>query len=207
MILVLDNYDSFVYNLSRYIQQLGYNTLIYRSDQLTIKEVEDLKPDAIVISPGPCTPNEAGISVDVIKHLGSKIPILGICLGHQAIGQAFGAEIKKALLPTHGKARQITHNGDDIFDKIKNPLMVARYHSLIVSKDNFPLELMTTSYSEEGEIMSLQHRQYQIYGLQFHPESILTEEGYKLLNNFLRVIPLSSDTENLDPKQIENFRI
>jgi anthranilate synthase/aminodeoxychorismate synthase-like glutamine amidotransferase len=188
MILVIDNYDSFVYNLARYIQVLGFETTVVRSDQLSIADIETLAPAAIVISPGPCTPNEAGISLAVIKELGHKIPILGICLGHQAIGQAFGATVTKALYPTHGKARLINHNSDGIFNGIETPLSVARYHSLIVSNDHFPADLLATSYSEEGEIMSLQHKTHKIYGLQFHPESVLTEKGYQLLQNFLDLL-------------------
>lgn len=192
MILVLDNYDSFVYNLSRYIQQLDFDTKVCRSDQLTVADIRNLKPEAIVISPGPCTPNEAGVSLDAIRHFGAEIPILGICLGHQAIGQAFGATVKKALFPTHGKSTKITHTENDIFKNIKNPLMVARYHSLIVAQEHFPSDLIITSYSEGNEIMSLQHKIHKIYGLQFHPESVLTEQGYHLLRNFLNVIPQST---------------
>ncbi len=188
MILILDNYDSFVHNLGRYIRQLKFDTEIVRSDRLTVNDVERLCPEAIVISPGPCTPNEAGISLDVIKQLGDKFPILGICLGHQAIGQAFGASVTKARYPTHGKARLINHNGESIYQGLETPFNVARYHSLIVSEKNFPNELEITSYSREGEIMSLQHKQYDIYGLQYHPESLLTEHGYTLINNFLNVI-------------------
>lgn len=186
MILMLDNYDSFVYNLARYIEELGFETHICRSDKLSVFDAEKLQPEAIVISPGPCTPNEAGISLDVLKQLGHKIPILGICLGHQAIGQAFGATIKKARYPVHGKARSIVHKGDGIFTGIKTSLKVGCYHSLIVAEDDFPSELEVTSYSEEQEIMSLQHRTHKIYGLQFHPESVLTENGYQLLQNFIR---------------------
>jgi anthranilate synthase/aminodeoxychorismate synthase-like glutamine amidotransferase len=188
MIIVIDNYDSFVYNLARYVQRLGFETLVRRSDSLSVAEIEILAPQAIIISPGPCTPNEAGISLKVIKQLGHKFPIFGICLGHQAIGQAFGATIKKAVCPIHGKARPIVHNGDLIFEGIKSPLMVGRYHSLIVSEDNFPSELLVTSYSKEGEIMSLRHKIYNIYGLQFHPESVLTEQGDKLIQNFFKIV-------------------
>ncbi|OGT63889.1 MAG: anthranilate/aminodeoxychorismate synthase component II [Gammaproteobacteria bacterium RIFCSPHIGHO2_12_FULL_45_9] len=189
MIVVLDNYDSFVYNLTRYIQELGFDTAVYRSDRISTTEIQALSPEAIVISPGPCTPNEAGISLAVIQQLGCTIPILGICLGHQAIGQAFGARVQKACFPAHGRASAITHAGNGIFEGIHSPLTVGRYHSLIVSTDNFPDELMITSLSDEGEVMSLQHRTYPIYGLQFHPESILTDKGYQLLQNFLKVIP------------------
>lgn len=202
MILILDNYDSFVYNLSRYICELGFETYVCRSDKISVSDVEMLQPKAIVISPGPCTPNEAGISLAVLKQLGHKTPILGICLGHQAIGQAFGGTITKALCPTHGKARPIHHNSDGIFKGIPTPLTVGRYHSLIVSKDNFPSELMITSNSEEGEIMSLQHKVYKIYGLQFHPESVLTEHGYKLLKNFLNITVVTADKKNLESEEL-----
>lgn len=189
MIFVLDNYDSFVYNLARYIQELGFNVNICRCDKISVEEIAELKPEAIIISPGPCTPNEAGVSLEVIKKLGPHIPILGVCLGHQAIGQAFGAIVKKALVPMHGKASKITHDGKGLFKGIKNPLTVGRYHSLIVSKENFPAEqLLITSYSEQGEIMSLQHHLYPIFGVQFHPEAILTESGYHLLWNFLSCV-------------------
>ena len=188
MILVLDNYDSFVHNLSRYIQELGFITEIYRSDKISVSCIDRLAPEAIIISPGPCTPNEAGVSLEVVKELGHRIPILGICLGHQTIGQAFGGLVKKAFFPAHGKARPIKHNGKGIFDQIKSPLTVGRYHSLIVAEENLPDDLIVTSYSEEGEIMSLQHRHHKIYGLQFHPESVLTEQGYQLLKNFLDII-------------------
>lgn len=185
MILVLDNYDSFVHNLARYFQQLDLETCVYRSDKLSVADIDALAPKAIVISPGPCTPNEAGISLAVIKQLGHRFPIFGVCLGHQAIGQAFGATVKKAICPTHGKASLITHDGKGIYKGIKSPIKVGRYHSLIVSEDNFPSELVVTSYSPEGEIMSLQHTTHAIYGVQFHPESVLTEKGYALLHNFL----------------------
>lgn len=185
MILVLDNYDSFVYNLARYIQELGYHTHICRSDKISLSDIERIAPKAIIISPGPYTPNEAGVSLDVVKQLSPHIPILGICLGHQTIGQAFGGTVRKAIYPAHGKARPVQHNGDGIFKGIQSPLMVGRYHSLIVAEEDLSPELEVTSYSDEGEIMSLQHRTYPVFGLQFHPESVLTERGYDLLNNFL----------------------
>lgn len=189
MILILDNYDSFVHNLARYFRQLGVDTQVYRSDKLTVAQIAQLNPQAIVISPGPCTPNEAGISLDVIKQLKHQFPILGICLGHQAIAQAFGATIKKATFPMHGKSSDIEHERDGIFKGIKSPLKVARYHSLIVSNQAFPSEaLRITSYSQEGEIMAVAHQTLPIYGLQFHPESVLTEQGYQLIENFLKAI-------------------
>lgn len=190
MILVLDNYDSFVYNLARYIQELGYPTSIQRSDKISLSDIEHLRPKAIIISPGPCTPNEAGISLAVVRQFSAHIPILGICLGHQTIGQAFGGTVRKAICPAHGKASPVHHNGDGIFKGIQSPLMVGRYHSLIVSEDDWPSELKVTSYSNEGEIMSLQHEVYPVFGLQFHPESILTERGYDLLHNFLNTIEI-----------------
>ncbi len=188
MILLLDNYDSFVYNLGRYFQELGCHIEIARSDSISVGDIRMLAPRAIVISPGPCTPNEAGISLEVVQRLGSIIPILGICLGHQTIGQAFGGVITKAMLPVHGQAKPIQHDGTGIFHDVPAPLMVGRYHSLVVAKKDFPAELIPTSYSDEGEIMSLQHRSYKIVGLQFHPESILTDRGYQLLENFLKMI-------------------
>lgn len=193
MILVLDNYDSFVYNLARYIQELGRSTRIYRSDKISLSDIEEIAPKAIIISPGPCTPNEAGVSLDVVKTFGSRIPILGICLGHQTIGQAFGGTVEKAICPAHGKARQVYHDGSGIFKNIQSPLVVGRYHSLIVSEKDLPSGLKVTSYSDEGEIMSLQHTTYPVFGLQFHPESVLTERGYDLLNNFLNTISKSDE--------------
>ena len=193
MILVLDNYDSFVHNLARYIQQLGFDTQVFRSDKLSISDIKKLNPEAIIISPGPCTPNEAGISLEVVRQLGATLPILGICLGHQTIGQAFGATVCKARVPAHGKARPIQHDGTEIFKGLPSPLKVARYHSLVVSEKNLPANLIATSHSTEGEIMSLQHKEYPIYGLQFHPESVLTEYGYELLKNFLTCLPSHSE--------------
>ncbi len=188
MILVLDNYDSFVHNLSRYIQELGHTTVIYRSDRLSIADIEALTLDAIVISPGPCTPTEAGISLEVVKQLGSKIPILGICLGHQTIAQALGGTIQKAQAPAHGKTKLIRHTSEGIFADLPSPIRVGCYHSLIVATENLPEDLIVTSYSEEGEIMSLQHRTYKIHGVQFHPESVLTDFGYEFIKSFLAII-------------------
>lgn len=198
MILVLDNYDSFVYNLARYIQVLGFKTEVHRSDRLSVNDIEVMSPEAIIISPGPCTPNEAGISIETIKQFGHRIPILGVCLGHQAIGQAFGASVIKALCPTHGKARWITHDGNGIFEGLESPLMVGRYHSLILGEKDFPSELIITSYSEEKEIMSIQHKTHKIYGVQFHPESLLTEKGYQILYNFLKTTLINSTINDFD---------
>lgn len=185
MILLIDNYDSFVYNLARYVHELGYETLVKRNDKISIAEIEMFNPSHIILSPGPCTPLQAGISMEVIRIFGSRIPILGVCLGHQAIGQVYGATIDKAKNPMHGKASFITHQSQTIFAGLKNPLKVARYHSLIVSDENFPSELLVTARCEAGEIMALQHRVLPVFGVQFHPESILTECGYDLLRNFL----------------------
>ena len=185
MILIIDNYDSFVYNIGRYIRQLGVETIIKRNDELNIAQIKQLAPSHIIISPGPCTPNEAGISLEIIKYFANKIPLLGICLGHQAMGQAYGGKIIRALKPMHGKTSLIMHHQKNIFNHIKNPLIVMRYHSLIVT--DLPAELIITAKSEQDEIMALQHIKYPVYGLQFHPESILTESGYELLKNFLKV--------------------
>jgi anthranilate synthase/aminodeoxychorismate synthase-like glutamine amidotransferase len=189
MILLIDNYDSFVYNLARYISELGFEKKVVRNNAITRTEIDRLKPSHIIISPGPCTPNEAGVSLDVIQQFGEKIPILGVCLGHQAIGQAYGGKVVRALRPVHGQSSFITHDRQGIFQGLNNPLQVARYHSLIVSHDDLPPELIATAYCEQGEIMALRHRHYPVYGVQFHPESILTEQGHALLKNFLCVIP------------------
>jgi anthranilate synthase/aminodeoxychorismate synthase-like glutamine amidotransferase len=185
MILVLDNYDSFTYNLVQYLQVLTVDVEVHRNDALTIDEVINLDPDAIVISPGPCTPNEAGISIDVVQALGMKVPILGVCLGHQAIGAAHGASIVRAPELMHGKTSPITHNGQGLFDELPNPFDATRYHSLIVERESLPDELDVTAETANGLIMAMQHRTYPLYGVQFHPESILTTVGPELLRNFL----------------------
>lgn len=185
MILLIDNYDSFVYNLARYVGELGFQRVVVRNDSITLAEIEKLNPSHIIISPGPLTPTEAGISLNVIKRFDSSIPILGVCLGHQAIGQAYGGKVVRAKNPMHGKASYIKHDEKNIFTKIENPLRVARYHSLIVSEENFPDELCVTARCERGEIMAIRHQQYPVYGVQFHPESVLTISGHALLRNFL----------------------
>jgi len=185
MILIIDNYDSFVYNIARYVSELGYNYRVYRNDEITLQEIKNLNPTHVIISPGPCSPNEAGISLSLITEYQNKMPILGVCLGHQAIGQAYGAQVVRAKNPTHGKYSYIIHNGSGIFRGLNNPLKVGRYHSLIVSSINFPSSLEIIAQSNEGEIMALKHVDYQIYGVQFHPESILTSQGKNLLYNFL----------------------
>jgi para-aminobenzoate synthetase component 2 len=183
MILLIDNYDSFVYNLARYVRELGFECLVKRNNEISLEDIKQLKPSHIILSPGPCSPAEAGICIDVIKTFGEHTPILGVCLGHQAIGAAFGATVTRAQHPLHGKASLIQHNQEGIFKDLPNPLKVARYHSLIVL-NNSP-ELIYTAFSQEGEVMALQHKKQPIYGVQFHPESILTEQGYELLKGFL----------------------
>ena len=185
MILVLDNYDSFTYNLVHYIGDSGEEVLVVRNDEVTIEQIQDLNPKKIVISPGPCTPNEAGISIDLIKS--STVPLLGVCLGHQAIGAAFGGNIIKAPEIFHGKLSKVKHNQENIFKGIDSPYSVVRYHSLIIEKDTFPEELEITGVLEENPeiIMSIKHKQRPIYGVQFHPESIETKFGMELIRNFL----------------------
>ena len=185
MILVLDNYDSFTYNLVHYIGDSGEEVLVVRNDEITIEQIQDLNPKKIVISPGPCTPNEAGISIDLIKS--STVPLLGVCLGHQAIGAAFGGNIIKAPEIFHGKLSKVKHNQENIFKGIDSPYSVVRYHSLIIEKDTFPEELEITGVLEENPeiIMAIKHKQRPIYGVQFHPESIETKFGMELIRNFL----------------------
>jgi len=185
MILVIDNYDSFVHNLARYLRELGWSTQVVRNDGFSLDEIAALQPSHIVISPGPCTPNEAGISVATVRRFGPSVPILGVCLGHQSIGQAFGGRIVRARRPMHGKTSMIRHSGGGIFTGLPNPLRATRYHSLVVAKEDLPEDLLITAESQEGEIMALAHRRHPIVGLQFHPEAVLTEHGYALLRNFL----------------------
>ena len=185
MILLIDNYDSFVHNLARYVRELGFIDVVKRNDAITIEQIETLRPSHIIISPGPCTPDHAGISLAVIQHFAKNIPILGICLGHQAIAQAFGGEIIRAKQPRHGKASAVTHNQQGIFKGLPNPFKAARYHSLAVNQKNLPTCLEITATTEDDEIMGLQHQLYPTVGVQFHPESILTERGYQLMSNFL----------------------
>lgn len=193
-LLLVDNYDSFTYNLVQYFSELGAQVIVIRSDEITTDTARNLKPDGIIISPGPCSPNEAGKSLEIIQHLGSDIPILGVCLGHQCIGQAFGAKVIQAPVPVHGKTSAISHNSTGLFKDLPHPLKVTRYHSLIV--DNLPVELEVTAHVD-GLIMALKHRDHPIYGVQFHPESIETEEGKPLLNNFLNIIRTYKNQINL----------
>ena len=185
MLVMIDNYDSFTYNLVQYLGELGETVHTYRNDEITLQEIEALNPDRLMISPGPCTPNEAGISIEVIEYFAGKLPILGVCLGHQSIGQAFGGTIVHAKEIMHGKTSQIRHINRGVFAGISNPYTVTRYHSLVVERDTLPHCLEVTAWTDDGEVMGLRHREMPIEGVQFHPESILTEHGHALLKNFL----------------------
>ena len=186
MILMLDNYDSFTYNLVQYFSELGETVKVYRNDQITINEIEELKPKHIVISPGPCRPDQAGISIEVVNKFKGKIPILGVCLGHQAIGQAFGGKIVHAKTIMHGKTSLINHNNQGVFKELKNPFTATRYHSLVVEKISCPDCFDITAWTDDEEIMGIKHKTLQIEGVQFHPESILSEHGHDLLRNFIQ---------------------
>jgi anthranilate synthase/aminodeoxychorismate synthase-like glutamine amidotransferase len=186
MILLIDNYDSFVYNLARYTRELGFEPLVVRNDAISVDAVAGLAPSHILISPGPCSPTEAGISTDVVRRLGAAIPILGVCLGHQCIGAAYGAGIVRAGRPMHGKASCIYHDGRGIFTGLPSPFQAARYHSLAISRTGVPPALRVTATAEDGEIMAVEHERHPVVGLQFHPESVLTEHGYRLLDRFFR---------------------
>lgn len=187
MILVIDNYDSFVYNLARYMSELGWDYVIFRNDAISMEEIAKLNPSHILISPGPGTPDSAGISMTVVKQFGEHIPILGVCLGHQCIGQVYGGKVKKAKKPMHGKTTSIQNNQTGLFNGLPASLSVTRYHSLIVEKDTLPDNLQITSETKDGEIMSFRHSEYPVYGVQFHPEAVLTEHGHALLENFLAI--------------------
>ena len=185
MLLVIDNYDSFTYNLVQYFGELGADPLVKRNDEITPDEIAALKPERICISPGPCTPNEAGISCEVIRRFGPTVPLLGVCLGHQSIGHVYGGDVVRAGRLMHGKTSPIHHNGTGVFAGIPSPFEATRYHSLLVKRETFPESLEITAWTEEQEIMGLRHREFPIHGVQFHPESILTLEGKRLLKNFL----------------------
>ncbi len=187
MILLLDNYDSFTYNLAQYLGQMGQELLIRRNDQITLDEIEERNPERIVISPGPCTPKEAGISVPLIERFAGKIPILGVCLGHQSIGAAFGGRVIRAPKVMHGKTSQIHHDGETIFYGLPQDFQATRYHSLIVERKSLPPELEISAETADGTIMGLRHRKLKVEGVQFHPESVLTEAGFRLLENFLTI--------------------
>lgn len=189
MVFVLDNYDSFTYNLVQYIGELGAEVEVRRNDQVSVDEIEALRPERIVISPGPCTPQEAGISIDLIRHFAGKIPLLGVCLGHQAIGAAFGGRVVRAKNLMHGKTSPVEHDGKTIFSGLNSPMTATRYHSLIVAEEDLPEELEVTAWTSEKDgtrvIMALRHKRFPVEGVQFHPESVLTEDGKKLVGNFL----------------------
>ena len=185
MLLMIDNYDSFTYNLVQYFGELGERVTVYRNDQLTLNDVDALAPSHVVISPGPCTPNEAGISVDLVREYGARIPILGVCLGHQSIAQAYGGNIVRAPTLMHGKTSMISHEGESLFGEIPTPFQATRYHSLVVERDSLPAHFEVTAETEDRLIMGMNHRELPIHGLQFHPESIETQYGHDMLKNFL----------------------
>jgi anthranilate synthase component II len=187
MILLIDNYDSFVHNLARYLRRLGQETLVVRNDALTPQQIIERQPAAVVLSPGPCTPTEAGCSLDLVRATAGKIPMLGVCLGHQTIAAAFGAKVIRARQPMHGRISLIEHDGDGIFSGVPSPLPVGRYHSLIVEEESLSDDLQVTARTEDGTIMAIAHHRWPIFGVQFHPESILTSCGYTMLANFLRL--------------------
>ncbi len=194
MLLMIDNYDSFTYNLVQYFGELGEEVLVKRNDEVTIAGIRKLRPESIVISPGPCTPNEAGISLEILSHLKGEIPILGVCLGHQALGQAFGGKVVRAKNVMHGKVSEIHHDGKTVFANLPNPFTATRYHSLLVERESLPDCLEVSAWTDAQEIMGLRHKKYLIEGVQFHPESILTRPGKDLLRNFLkRVKALGSE--------------
>jgi len=185
MLLMIDNYDSFTYNLVQYFAELGAEVEVHRNDEITVEEIESKHPQQIVISPGPCTPNEAGISVATIKQFAGRIPILGVCLGHQSIGQAFGGKIVHAKQLMHGKTSLIHHLNNSVFTGLPNPFLATRYHSLVIEKESLPDCLEITAWTDDGEIMGVRHKTLAVHGVQFHPESILTEHGHEMLKNFL----------------------
>jgi para-aminobenzoate synthetase component 2 len=187
MIFVLDNYDSFTYNLVQYMGEMGAEMTIRRNDELSVDEVEALAPERILLSPGPCTPQEAGISIELVQRFAGKVPILGVCLGHQAIGAAFGGEVVRAPRLMHGKTSEVEHDGKTVFTGIASPMTCTRYHSLIVSEKNLPAELEVSARTADGTIMGLRHRNYPVEGVQFHPESVLTDDGKRLIRNFLEL--------------------
>jgi len=186
VILLVDNYDSFVYNLARYVRELGAEAVVRRNDAMTLDDVAALAPTHIILSPGPCTPSEAGISTEVVRRFGATTPILGVCLGHQSIGAAYGGEIVRAGRPMHGKVSAITHDGSGVFAGLPSPFRATRYHSLVIAKDSVPAGLRVTATSEDGEIMGVVHETQPVTGVQFHPESALTEHGYQIVETFLR---------------------
>ena len=194
MVFVLDNYDSFTYNLVQYLGELGAEVVVRRNDQVTVSEIEKMRPERIVVSPGPCTPQEAGISIELIRHFAGKVPVLGVCLGHQAMGAAFGGKVVRAKNLMHGKTSSVEHDGKGVFEGVISPMTATRYHSLIVSEESLPTELEVSAWTKEKDgsrvIMGLRHKKFSLEGVQFHPESVLTGEGKKLIGNFLK-LPLA----------------
>jgi len=186
MLLMIDNYDSFTFNLVQYFGELGAEVKVFRNDELDVDKIEALAPSHIVLSPGPCTPNEAGVTLETIERLAGRIPILGVCLGHQAIGQAFGGKVVRAKQVMHGKVSRIRHDGRGVFARVENDFVATRYHSLVVERDSLPACLEVSAHSEDGEIMGLRHRSLAVEGVQFHPEAMLTEHGHRLLENFIK---------------------
>jgi anthranilate synthase component 2 len=189
MLLMIDNYDSFTYNLVQYLGELGEDVRVIRNDEMSVDQIEALKPQRVVLSPGPCTPNEAGVSLDVIHRMAGRVPILGVCLGHQAIGQAFGGRVVHAKTLMHGKVSPIHHEGKGVFEGLPTPYEATRYHSLAIERASCPATLEVTAWTEDGEIMGVRHRSLAVEGVQFHPESILTQHGHALLRNFLKRSP------------------
>jgi len=187
MLLMIDNYDSFTYNLVQYFGELGQSLQVFRNDKISIAEIEKMRPERIVISPGPCTPKEAGISIEVIKHFAGTVPILGVCLGHQSIGEAFGGDVIRAPYLMHGKTSLIHHDNKSLFAGLPNPFVATRYHSLIIKRETLPPALEVTAWTDDGIIMAVRHKQFKLEGVQFHPESILTTVGKDLLGNFLKL--------------------
>jgi anthranilate synthase/aminodeoxychorismate synthase-like glutamine amidotransferase len=187
MLLLIDNYDSFTFNLVHYLGDVGARCEVWRNDKISVEAVLAKQPEAIVLSPGPCTPNEAGICLELIKAAAGKLPVLGVCLGHQAIGQAFGGVVKRAPVPMHGKLSQVSHNGTDIFAGLPSPFEATRYHSLLVERETLPESLVATAWTEDGLVMGMRHRSLPIFGVQFHPESIASQYGHELLANFLGI--------------------
>lgn len=187
MLFMLDNYDSFVYNLVQYFGMLGETVEVRRNDKVTLAEIEEMQPSALIVSPGPCTPDDAGLSMQVIRYFTGKMPILGVCLGHQSIGQVFGGDVVRAPDVVHGKVSEIFHDGNTLFSGIDNPFIATRYHSLIIEKETLPDSLEISAWTEDGLIMGVRHKEYPIEGVQFHPESILTESGMQILKNFLKL--------------------
>lgn len=186
MLLMIDNYDSFTYNLVQYLGELGQEVRVFRNDEIGLDDIERLAPDYLMVSPGPCTPDEAGISIAAIRHFAGRIPLLGICLGHQSIGQAFGGRIVHARQLMHGKVSPVSHTGQGVFAGLPTPVTCTRYHSLVIERDSLPACLEITAWTDDGEIMGVRHRELAVEGVQFHPESILTEHGHAMLDNFLR---------------------